>query len=98
MLRYTYIAPLGTFMFRTNLQGGSNMTGTNCDLFTHNQSRSYLNHLEYLIIESVVTAQLLGPWSDEMKAVPGLSLFFIRPDNYWDSSPQSAPRRLFTPS
>ena len=21
------------------------MTGTNCDLFTHNQSRSYLNHL-----------------------------------------------------
>jgi hypothetical protein len=28
-----------------NVQGGSNMTGTNCDLFTHNQSRSYLNHL-----------------------------------------------------
>jgi hypothetical protein len=27
------------------MQGGSNMTGTNCDLFTHNQSRSYLNHL-----------------------------------------------------
>jgi hypothetical protein len=27
------------------LQGGSDMTGTNCDLFTHNQSRSYLNHL-----------------------------------------------------
>jgi hypothetical protein len=27
------------------LQGGSNMTGTNCDLFTHSQSRSYLNHL-----------------------------------------------------
>ena len=27
------------------VQGGSNMTGTNCDLFTHNQSRSYLNHL-----------------------------------------------------
>jgi hypothetical protein len=21
------------------------MSGTNCDLFTHNQSRSYLNHL-----------------------------------------------------
>jgi hypothetical protein len=21
------------------------MTGTNCDLFTHNQSQSYLNHL-----------------------------------------------------
>jgi hypothetical protein len=28
-----------------NVQGGSNMTGTNCDLFTHKQSRSYLNHL-----------------------------------------------------
>ena len=27
------------------IQGGSNMTGTNCDLFTYNQSRSYLNHL-----------------------------------------------------
>jgi hypothetical protein len=27
------------------LQGGSNMTGTNCDLFTHKQSRSYLNRL-----------------------------------------------------
>jgi hypothetical protein len=29
----------------TLLQGGSNMTGTNYDLFTHKQSRSYLNHL-----------------------------------------------------
>jgi hypothetical protein len=28
-----------------NVQGGSNRTGTNCDLFTHKQSRSYLNHL-----------------------------------------------------
>jgi hypothetical protein len=28
-----------------DIQGGSNMTGTNCDLFTHKQSRSYLNHL-----------------------------------------------------
>jgi hypothetical protein len=27
------------------VQGGSNMTGTNCNLFTHKQSRSYLNHL-----------------------------------------------------
>jgi hypothetical protein len=24
------------------------MTGTNCDLFTHNQSRSYLNHLVFV--------------------------------------------------
>jgi hypothetical protein len=30
---------------RSDIQGGSNMTGTNCGLFTHNQSRSYLNHL-----------------------------------------------------
>jgi hypothetical protein len=29
----------------TQIQGGSNMTGTNCDLFTHKSSRSYLNHL-----------------------------------------------------
>jgi hypothetical protein len=29
------------------LQGGSNMSGTNCILFTHNQSRSYLNHLVF---------------------------------------------------
>jgi hypothetical protein len=28
-----------------NVQGGSNITGKNCDLFTHNQSRSYLNYL-----------------------------------------------------
>jgi hypothetical protein len=33
-----------------HLQGGSNMTETNCDLFTHNQSRAYLNHLvRYLL-------------------------------------------------
>jgi hypothetical protein len=29
----------------SEIQGGSNMTGTNCDLFTHKSSRSYLNHL-----------------------------------------------------
>jgi hypothetical protein len=27
------------------IQGGSNMTWTNCDLITHKSSRSYLNHL-----------------------------------------------------
>jgi hypothetical protein len=27
------------------IQGDSNMTWTNCDLFTHKLSRSYLNHL-----------------------------------------------------
>jgi hypothetical protein len=35
------------FVMTSHIQGGSNMTGTNCDLFTHNQSRSYLNHLVY---------------------------------------------------
>jgi hypothetical protein len=34
------------------VQGGSNMTGTNCDLFTHNQSWSYLNHLVFHSISS----------------------------------------------
>jgi hypothetical protein len=29
------------------VQGGSNMTGTNCDLFTHKQSQSCLNHLVF---------------------------------------------------
>jgi phosphatidylserine decarboxylase len=28
-----------------HVQGDSNMTGTNCDLFTHKSSWSYLNHL-----------------------------------------------------
>jgi hypothetical protein len=30
------------------------MTGTNCDLFTHNQSRSYLNHLVYVSINAII--------------------------------------------
>jgi hypothetical protein len=30
---------------RSCVQGGSNMIGTNCDLFTRKSSRSYLNHL-----------------------------------------------------
>ena len=32
-----------------NVQGGSNMTGTDVTRFTRNQSRSYLNHLIILI-------------------------------------------------
>ena len=36
-------------MFLQEIQGGSNMTGTNCDLFTNNQSRSYLNHLVHIL-------------------------------------------------
>jgi hypothetical protein len=36
---------LSEALFPPNVQGGSNMTGTNCDLFIHKSSRSYLNHL-----------------------------------------------------
>jgi len=32
----------------TIIQGGSNMTGTDCLQFTHKKSRSYLNHLVYI--------------------------------------------------
>jgi hypothetical protein len=39
-----------------DIQGGSNMTGTNCDLFTHNQSRSYLNHL----LSEVLNLNVMG--------------------------------------
>jgi hypothetical protein len=33
-----------------HIQSGSNMIGTNCDLFTHKSSRSYLNHLVCIYI------------------------------------------------
>ena len=42
---YIYIYILNVFYI---IQGGSNMTGTDCDLFTHKSSRSYLNHLVLL--------------------------------------------------
>ena len=35
---------------QVDIKGGSNMTGTNCDLFTHKSSRSYLNHLVIIIV------------------------------------------------
>jgi hypothetical protein len=49
---YTVITrmPAVAFLSKTIIQGGSNMTGTNCDLFTHNQSRSYLNHLVHTLM------------------------------------------------
>jgi hypothetical protein len=34
------------------------MTGTNCDVFTHNYSRSYLNHL-------VILNWILEKWNGE---------------------------------
>jgi hypothetical protein len=36
-----------------SIKGGSNMTGTNCDLFTHSQSQSYLNHLVFVYSQFV---------------------------------------------
>jgi hypothetical protein len=45
------------------LQGGSNMTGTNCDLFTYNQSRSYLNHLVLTPWSRVLLEKLTGPYT-----------------------------------
>jgi hypothetical protein len=42
-----YQSYLRSTILRTpnSIQGGSNMTGTNCDLFTHKSCRSYLYHL-----------------------------------------------------
>jgi hypothetical protein len=45
---YLYCCSLGT-------NYASNMTGTDCGLFTHNQSRSYLNHL---VIFNVLTGSM----------------------------------------
>ena len=36
------------------------MTGTNCDLFTNNQSRSYLNHLVFLASSMNITDSHTG--------------------------------------
>jgi hypothetical protein len=44
------------------IQGGSNMTGTNCDLFTHKSSRSYLNHLVYTAVQVSKSAILTQPF------------------------------------
>jgi hypothetical protein len=47
-LHNCFYTPSSAYGHVAVLQGGSNMTGTNCDLFTYNQSRSYLNHLVYV--------------------------------------------------
>jgi len=42
--------------YKYEVQGGSNMTGTDVARFTHKQSRSYFNHLVYdheLSVEAV---------------------------------------------
>jgi hypothetical protein len=45
--KYSHLMPYTPLCI---LQVGSNMTGTNCDLFTHKSSRSYLSHLVYYIL------------------------------------------------
>jgi hypothetical protein len=45
-----------------SVQGGSNMTGTNCDLFAHKSSRSYLNHLVNMEWTNDATLQLFSEY------------------------------------
>jgi hypothetical protein len=59
------------------------MTGTNCDLFTHNQSRSYLNHLVFVSVSvrggtatRLQVGQLKNPGS-----LPGRRKRFFRPQS-----------------
>jgi hypothetical protein len=50
LLKLPLISPRITAVLlctKTCVQGGSSMTRTNRDLFTHNQSRSYFNHLVF---------------------------------------------------
>jgi hypothetical protein len=41
------------------VRGGSYMTGTNSDLFTHKSSGSYLNHLVFYIFVEILLTQIL---------------------------------------
>jgi hypothetical protein len=47
------------------------MTRTNCDLFTHNQSRSYLNHLVYRFL--IISPRLLT----NVLKLPESALFIV---------------------
>jgi hypothetical protein len=53
------------------VQGGSNMTGTNCDLFTHNQSRSYLNHLVPTTLTTVFLKHVYHSWGSSRNILWG---------------------------
>jgi hypothetical protein len=55
------------------------MTGTNCDLFTHNQSRSYLNHL---VLKRISAFRSVCCWADTSSTV--LSAWYQISDCYWD--------------
>jgi hypothetical protein len=49
------------------------MTGTDCGLFTHNQSRSYLNHL---VIWMILNSYMKGSMEKEVYTVSSfLSVF-----------------------
>jgi hypothetical protein len=43
------------------------MTGTNCDLFKHKSSRSYLNHLVHLAKQTLQHLPSLGPVTEWLK-------------------------------
>jgi hypothetical protein len=63
LLFCSYFVLLCFFMFCSCfvvIQGGSNMTGTNCDLFTHKQSRSYLNHLVVVLCIFIFVCTSVG--------------------------------------
>jgi hypothetical protein len=50
------------------VQGGSNMTGTNCD-FTDKSSRSYLNHLVILLINAALRNKFKSSYIYKMPAI-----------------------------
>jgi hypothetical protein len=85
-----------------HIQGGSNMTGTNCDLFTHKSSRSYLNHLVYAYTHDSARARThthLSQWhnthnteyvathTDTRTRRIIFITFFARNDIKWEVSP-----------
>ena len=80
------------FVILRLVQGGSNMTGTNCDLFTHKSSRSYLNHLVFCMVQQPNAGQghLILEISRSSARGIGQSQ---RPDNTQHSDRHSCPRR-----
>jgi hypothetical protein len=59
------------------VQCGSNMTGTNCDLFTHKSSRSYLNHLVLNKIILKTVFQFLDPRFIEQRIIRIMRIMFF---------------------
>jgi hypothetical protein len=74
------------------------MTGTNCDLFTHNQSQSYLNHL----VSSLVFVGFPSG-VDEVSAFVGyvagwLTFDFSRPGSGLEFEGQNAATNISSPA